>query len=261
MKPLEISHKPYAEREDGGGALVVTANTAEAKVRVLRHFNQEQRIVEALRDDAPLAIAEAGGTNARAYFRCQASVAEAFTAPYYALLEKMTGRDMTQESIPEEWLTAFYPGDGLQHTHYAIGVGVHKGALAYDFVVAAQDWNSLPAHENAKRYAAECAQECLGMRYQEPEFLSCSFGDAYRKNPNWTKRHPVTPAVTYNNWFMKAICCTWVERHATPGQVAALELNKGVMAQARCVGELWAAKNLRRDWETPEITWEEFQTL
>ena len=257
MKPIEISHKPGPDRKDGGGALVVTASTAAAKVRVLNHFGQEHRIADALSDDAPLAILDAGGARDRAYFRRRNLLDARFTEPYYALLQAMTGRDTTQETLTKEQLSPFYPSDGLLFTHYAIGVAVCGGALSYDFVVAAQDWNSRTARENAKRHAADCAQECLGMRHQEPEFLAHDC----RKNPNWTKRHPVTPAVTYNNWFMKAICCMWIERHATPGQLAALELNKVVMAQARCVGELWAAKNLRRDWETPEITWEEFQTL
>ena len=259
MKTIEINHVVDETCTDGGGALLVTAHTPEAKLRVLNHFNEESKLAECWLSPEPLGLLRTGSEDRR-YYCCRGTLDKEFTSPYYDRLQTMTGRDMRGETIDAAVLTGFYPREGLLHTHYVMGVSVSEGALSYDFVIAAQEWNKRAASVNAERYAMDYAQESLGERYVEREFIENTSG-TYRRNPSWLVRHPVRPHFGYQNWFMKAICSIWQQRHATPGQLEALEVNKVVMGEALCEGELWSAKQLRRDWVTPEISWEEFQEL
>lgn len=259
MKPIEITHTKDESRIDGGGSMLVIARTPDAKIEVLQHFRETERLSDALRHDDPLALLRLGSEK-RPYFRCTGVVGERFTDPYYSKLKEMTGRDMRYEDIDSDTLMAFYPDYGLRHTHYAIGTKVSSGLLDYDFVVASSDWNGKSAAENASARALECAQESLGERPVVREFIEISQG-VYRRNPKYGNRFPIEPCVAYQNWFMKALCAVWSERHATPGQLEAIDRNRKVMAEARCNGELWSLKNLRRDWTSPEISWEEFQAL
>jgi hypothetical protein len=269
MRQFDFSFKET--REDFGGELTVTANTPEAKERVIRHFRLfEEDILggaKAITSEAPLVhTIDNGSMDNPAMFETHGSLALEFTAPYLKVMgERMgyTGRGILPD-IPVEGLTHWYPWGGLCHTHYLRDVWLEGGHLCYVCYTTGSEWNKKVPAVYAEEKAEDYMQESIGTRYHEPEFQQLKNG-LFRENPKYLRRNRVTPAFS-GEWLWEALCERWLVHEATDAQRDLVEEDRSLMYRNhRGKGSLREVRNyprgLRRSWEGSEIAWEEFQNL
>jgi hypothetical protein len=273
---FEITHEEHPSRSaDGGGALVVTAHTPEAKLAVLKHFRTldletpegAKALVSILGSPEPYVVRKGGEPRQdnRAYFLVSGCLELDFTAPYFrALAERTgyTGRGILPDLTPE-YLTPRYKWQGLCHTHYVKQVWLEHSHLCYEVVVSGTDWNRKTAEQNATAYAADYMAESVGTRDQEPEFKADRNG-TFSPNPNYLKRHAARPAFAAD-WLWSALVDWWLANEATPAQQDLVAVDGALMAKnhrgTSGLHDLRFPQGLRRSWDSDLITWGTFRFL
>lgn len=190
------------------GKLTISAeSTAEVK-EMLDHYRKDvtQHIDALISGQFEVTT----GTERRPYFAQSVSVPFEFLAPYYTLLERVTGytgEPFTIDNAPRY-------GDSrsrvnLCHTHIVTYASVDANGMHFEGFNCAEDWNNRTAEENAKRYYAEYVRASIGYTKSEPEFIRTGWGGNMKRNPNYMKRHyPEAKATSaslfeflFNHWL------------------------------------------------------------
>lgn len=220
-------------REDGAGTLTVTAENQREVAEVADHFKMFDKT------DAPqliqLAQAITAGTLTytskpsakRPWFLVESSLAHDYTKPYEDLLNRITGYE---GPLPDMDLTPFNPRQ-LIHTHITSRCALDAGHYSYTILIQAEDWNGKPAHVRAEINAQDYAEEDLGYRPFEREFIEGKNG-SMKHNPDYLKRHRAKPA-TGAPWLWSTIFHWWRLNHASDAQCAALDQAEAARTDAR----------------------------
>ncbi|HVL15822.1 MAG TPA: hypothetical protein VM529_24840 [Gemmata sp.] len=219
---------------DFSGTITVTAETSPEVLELADHFRMFDKTKPA--DLMDLARAMQAGTltyasnpqSKRRWFRVEAALDHEYTKPYTDLLRRVTGADL--DHFPDMDLTPFHPRR-LCHTHITAACTMEHGHYCYDVLIQAEDWNGKDAFTRAQINAQDYAEEDLGHRPFEREYVEGRNGVLMR-NPNYLKRHRAKPT-TGAPWLWAALFNWWRATHATPGQAAALALCDATHAKHR----------------------------
>lgn len=254
------------------GFLTVTAKTPAEVVQVAEHFDLfDKKTPEAL-----IALADAikAGTlthvskpTKRPWFLVESALDYEFTKPYLELLTKLTGYE---GDLPDLDLTPHHPRR-LCHTYHTISCELEHGHYAYRVVTQSEPWNGKNAQEYADSSTQDYVEEELGWRPHEPEHIE-ERGRIIR-NPNYLKRHRAKAGLG-SPWLWAVLFRWWLEKYGTQAQRELCEQNAALMMKNHRGEPDWALRSyghgpcspigyggLRRTWEAPLVTWEEFKTL
>ena len=199
------------------GTLNVAAENAAEVMDVFKHYRL---------DDDPagiMALAEALKAGAythseksakRPWFQVDVYLDERSLEPYRKLLERCTGYS---GNIPDMPLS--HPCR-LCHTHITDFAEIEDGMYHARTFVQAQEWNGKPADVRAERGAEDYAQEDIGKRLFEREFILAGNGQ-YKHNPDYAKHHKAQPG-TGAPWLWDAIFSWWRTNEASAAQRAIL---------------------------------------
>jgi hypothetical protein len=194
-------------RDDGGGTLTVYADGRNEVYDLARHFNVFKKddpdelikFAEALK--AGKLEYQSPPEGRRPWYLVKGRVNERFVEPYWQLLKRITGH----EGHFDLHLTNRHP-NRLCHTHMTLACSLATDYL-YEIIIQAEDWNGKAAADRAVANALDYAEECLGYRPHEREFVQKSNG-AYYQNPNYLKRHSAKPGLGAP-WLWETIFGAW----------------------------------------------------
>lgn len=217
---MKFTFNEMTDRDDFGGTLSVTAESASEVLEIADHFRM-------FGDDADGAIAKAqaivagslthtSGTDKRPWFVIESSLGHEFTEPYKAWLLRRTGYD---GQLPSADLTPFHPRR-LCHTHITLAVGLEQEHITYSVAVRSGDWNGKPANDRAWVTAEDYVSEDFGERKHENEYIPArgdGGGGMMKRNPNYLKRHKPHPAASCQ-WLKSWLFSWWRQNHASDKQ-------------------------------------------
>lgn len=225
---------------DGGGEVAAIATTPDEKWSLLKSWDSframetaEEVIAAAdlLRSSEPL-IRKSYDPK-RPWFRVEAQLSPEWTAPYLKALQRRTGYEGPgPESLDLLPALNTRANGMICPTNLTEKMTLNEDwSIDYIFLVQSQDWNGKPAATRAIEYAADLAQDDVGDRRHESEWLENERGIA-RRNPNYLKHYPCHPAAIHD-WLWKPIFEWWLAAHANPAQREFVARHRASLAKHR----------------------------
>ena len=274
MTPIPNPKACRISFEDGAdtlaaGQLVITAETPEAKMAALEHFEKNapddvraRRLLEVLGTSEPLVLRPSCSGKSQWYCR-EVVLDEKWTAPYIDLLRRRTGWPAEGEVIDVENVHHRDWWGGLRHTFYPVSMEISHNCLVAEVVVSSQDWSEKTAVERAQINADRALIAHIAESIHEPEFIPA--GNLFRLYPKYaTGNTKYEPGVKCADLFHHLVE-TWLERHANDSQREVVrishELNSKNHHGESSLHDNKGYGGLRWSWHHDEISWADFQTL
>jgi len=270
--------------EDGGGQMVYTITDPEeaSKYQEYAGLGKNPGLLDVadwartISSSNPLVVRL--GNEERPFHVVTDRAPADLVAPYFALLEKLTG-----------YAGEFPRGLEIKPQGYPI-LGTTLSAclwdreLRYTVVRQAEVWNGMTSQEHAIYCVQREINEALGYQERVREYIPIGNGGTYKINPDYgTARRPeVQPRVTAK-WLWEPMAEWWWENKATEAQKDLLRAHTRLHVSARIRGPgVWAlnyagginiqqltveaTKDTGFDWDgkgkyARHVSWDEFQAL
>lgn len=194
-----------------GHILTILADTPADGVEICKHFRLsiEDHVTSLA------SVMHISGDEERPWFAVSADIGMKWLAPYYTLLEKVTGCagpfDIEHPDL------RYSRHMHLCHTHIVDRAWIDAEGYHATGFIRAEDWNGQSAAQRAMINFKEYVTKALGAEEVQHEFLQLDNG-LYKKNPNWgCGRSKVFPQATHKLLF-ELLVQHWLEKHATPEQ-------------------------------------------
>lgn len=257
-----------------GGVLDITANEP-ASIQALHHLEhfhptleQTQELLKAMQEGL---YEIKKGSEKRPCFEISGALELEFTQPYFDAMAKYLGYE-GRGILPDIQLTGFDPLCATRILREAI---LDNGHFCYVCYVTAEPWNGKEAHEYAEQIATRYMKKELGFEPTPREFIENNNG-TYRKNPEYGRTQKIVPGL-HSEWLWRDLVSWWMKNEATPEQVELIEQDRELHQKLfpgltelgkKASGAIDLQYNrgpdyggLRRDWEGPAVSWEEFKQL
>lgn len=253
---MKFEHRPFQDRDDEGGQVVITIETEAEAQDWLRWYAREEdpRKQVAFLDSLPREVLR--GSAKRPYYRCYGSFDLDMSEPYVKRLAQFTGYEHPA-TLPD---LDFAEACGrLKATRILERLYTEHGHFCFEAWVEAEPWNGKTAPEYADQLARKYVEDEIGDRPHVPEFLQNRNG-TYSPNPKYATGYTpaIRPAVRPDIW--RVLVEWWRDNHATPAQL-------DLLSRYSRYGKLDTShpfdanhyQGFHVDNYTRHVTWEEFQ--
>ena len=247
---------------DGGGDLVVTADTAEEVRRLIREYDLfctkscdvEGRLKALLEEKAAL---EAGTYTHRcehqdpethrdphAWYEVEGDLGGdhphlwnskktmTFLEPYLDCMRSHLG---FEGPLPDMDLTPKIGPIQFKATRIVMSLWIKDQVICYKAFDNAGAWNGRDAKDNAAKYTWEHLAEEFGTRRHEPEYISVrgdGGGGLIKHNPDYLKQHKPQPALG-SDWLLNCLIAWWRKNIANERQKEVMRLSDELMKKSK----------------------------
>ena len=226
---FNFTEHDYPDAYKHGGRLEIVAENPQEVEHLVNHFKlfPDMSTVESL--EARISALKAGtyrhtiGTDKRPVYGVDGWLDAAFSAPYTEWMQRDLGYNgpLPDLELPRKW-------DGLLYTNYQRRVYILDGFISFGAFTQSMPWGGKTAQEYAVTKITDLIGEEFGTRYHESEFVSAGYSGTLKRNPNYLKRHPATPAAS-NAILKRALFDWWLENHANEAQKTIVAGNQEIV--------------------------------